>query len=506
MIALIIRTKASLLVVCFILLLVSCNEATTKAPSLTLTPTTASANAGAAPVTFKATLTNTSGEVSWTLSPTLGTLSSTTGLETNYTPPASVTTQTDVTLTASLGNLSAKAILTLKPTAQTLTVTGKVLGYNGEPGAFLPIAVAGQKTATDASGNFSVSGVTSPYDLVVLQASTTNAYIYQGLTRSDPIALIFLSSSEQRKSEVTYSFSNADTTAPPAGEFGDSIMDCASTDASLSCGVTGAVGPNPYTQTVQWSGPQNIEADVYALQTFEKNNIATAFRRFALTQRENFSNGQPSTVSLNLQPISSGTVSGTVTPPSDYTLIQRGLGFKLRGQWKYPFSLEDNRTSGISQTFSWASPVVAGLELYLNGTASKGEAGVYAYLDNVAPNTTNLSLTLPAPPEQTQPATNALGITNSTVFSWTPFAEGVHTVSVSPTTKGPLTLIIYTAKTETTLPDLTSLGYPLPKGVTYKWRVSGQAPLGSVDDLAKGVSTLYPRVGYSGERTFTTTP
>jgi hypothetical protein len=486
----------------------TCNNTETKPPSLSVTPTTLTLATGGTASVFRATLLNTTGEVSWTLSPALGTLSSTIGLETSYTPPATVATQTNITLTASLGSLSAKAVITVKPVAtQTLTVTGKVLGYNGSAGAFLPILIGEQKTSTDASGNFSVSGVSSPYDLVVLQASTSNAYVYQGLTRPDPIALIYLrSSGELRKSEVTFSFSNVDTTPPPTGEFGDSIMDCASTDASLSCGVTGAVGPTPYKQTVQWSGPQGVEADVYALQTFKKNNIATTFRRFALTQREYFSDGQPSTVSLSLQPISGGTVSGTVTPPPGYTLIQRGLGFKLRGQWKYPFSLEDNRTSGIAETFSWASPVVAGLELYLNGTASKGEAGVYAYLDNIGPNATGLTLTLPTPPEQSLPANNALGITNSNVFSWTPFVEGVHTLSVTPTTPGPLNLIVYTAKTETTLPDLTGLGYPLPKGVTYKWRVSGQAPLGSVDDLAKGVSTFNPRVGYSGERTFTTTP
>jgi hypothetical protein len=502
--------RHSLLVLPLLLILLTaatCNQTTSNPPSLSVSPTTLTVTAGGASSAFKATLQNTSGEITWTLSPTLGTLSSNTRLETSYTPPATLATQTEVTLTASMGSLSAKAVITVNPGTPTITVTGKVLGYNGTAGAFLPILIGEQKTLADASGNFSVAGVTSPYDLVVLQASTSNAYIYQGLTRPDPIALLYLSSSsDQRKSDVTFSFSNADTTPPPAGESSDSIMDCASTDTSMSCGVTGAVGPTAYMQSVQWSGPQNVEADVYGLQTYEKNNIATAFRRFALTQREYFSHGQPNSVSLNLQPISSGTVSGTITPPPGYTLVQRGLGFKLRGQWKYPFSLETDMTSGIAQSFSWASPVVAGLGLYISSTASKGDAGVYAYLDDVAPNTTNLSLTLPAPPEQTQPANNALGITNSTIFSWTPFAEGVHTFSVTPTTRGPLTLIIYTAKTETTLPDLTSLGYPLPKGVTYKWRLSGQAPLKNVDDLTKGVSSFYPRVGYSGERTFTTTP
>jgi hypothetical protein len=50
-----------------------------------------------------------------------------------------------------------------------ITVTGKVLDYTGQPAAFLPVRVGGSVTSSDASGNFSVAGVTSPYELVVLQ-------------------------------------------------------------------------------------------------------------------------------------------------------------------------------------------------------------------------------------------------------------------------------------------------------------------------------------------------
>jgi hypothetical protein len=493
----------------------SCNSTSNQLPALSISSSSSSIAPGGAAVSFKATLQNLSGEVSWTLSPTLGTLSSNTGLEISYTPPPILATQTDVTLTASLGSLSAKAVLTVKPGAQIITVTGKVLNYNGEPGAFLPVAVAGQKTATDAGGNFSVPGVTVPYDLAVLLESKTPAkpfaYIYQGVTRPDPVALIPGGENDLKRSETTYTFTGIDTSSPLPGEFRDSIIGCGSNDYISCGGVRGAVGQSPYTQTVGWRGPQNIEADVYALQTFnDVNGVATAFRGFALTKGVNFSNGQPTTVPLNFQPIGTGTVNGRVIPPSGYTLTYRALGFKPRGrtQYPYPFSSESNRRDGISQTFSWARPVDTDMELYLGGAAIKGEASVYADmdLDDAALNTANVSLILPAPPELAQPDFDASDITNSTMFSWTPFEEGVHTLSVTPTTAGSLDFTIYTAKTETTLPDLTILGYPLPRGVTYEWSVRGQAPVASIDDFMdnQGVFPPYPRNGYSGIRMFTT--
>lgn len=148
------------LLVILLVVLVGCGDAATTSTSLSVTPTSSTITAGTAPVTFKATLTNMSGEVSWTLSPNLGTLSSTTGLEITYTPPATLPTPTVVTLTASLGNLTAKATLTINP-ATSFTVTGKVQNYSAgaasleaitnDSDSLPPIKVGTGKIETDSS-------------------------------------------------------------------------------------------------------------------------------------------------------------------------------------------------------------------------------------------------------------------------------------------------------------------------------------------------------------------
>ena len=116
----------------------TCNGPANNPPSLGITPPSASVNAGDGPLSLIATLSNTSGDVSWTLSPSLGTLSSSTGLEITYTPPATVAATTTVTLTASLGNLSDSATLTVNPVSSTsFTISGQVQDYDageGKPG------------------------------------------------------------------------------------------------------------------------------------------------------------------------------------------------------------------------------------------------------------------------------------------------------------------------------------------------------------------------------------
>jgi hypothetical protein len=202
-----------------VLLLAACTSPTTKTPSLSITPPNASLNAGDGPLSLIATLSNTSGDVSWQLEPNLGTLSSTTGLQITYTPPALVTSQTEVTLTASAGSLSAKATITVNSAGagQTIRVRGKVLNFaTSKPGAFLPVMVNGHRTTTDANGTFSVANVLTPYELVVVFPKDKEAYIYQGLTRPDPTVLdYYIRNDDTQESAVTYSFTNFDTSPKP---------------------------------------------------------------------------------------------------------------------------------------------------------------------------------------------------------------------------------------------------------------------------------------------------
>jgi hypothetical protein len=67
-------------------------------------------------VTFTATLSKATGDtISWSLSADIGSLSTTSGTTTRYTPPGEVTSQTVVTLSATAGSLRKATSITIKP-------------------------------------------------------------------------------------------------------------------------------------------------------------------------------------------------------------------------------------------------------------------------------------------------------------------------------------------------------------------------------------------------------
>lgn len=102
------------------LLLTACFSGGGSGATLTVTPVTASASPGDAPILLSATLTGASGVVNWSLSPAegSGTLSATSGPSVQYTPPNGVVTPSTVTLTATSGSLGAAAQIALTPLAQ----------------------------------------------------------------------------------------------------------------------------------------------------------------------------------------------------------------------------------------------------------------------------------------------------------------------------------------------------------------------------------------------------
>jgi hypothetical protein len=511
-----------LIAICFFLLLTACTDSPSNSPSLSITPPSSSLNAGDGPLSLIATLSNASGDVSWTLSPNLGTLSSNTGLQITYTPPNTLTSQTEVTLSASAGSLSAKATITVKPkgAGQTITVTGKVLNFvTSKAGAFLPILVNGQKTATDANGTFSVANVLTPYELVVVYPKEDYAEVYIGLTRPDPTVFDYYSRDDDpQESAVTYSFSNFDTSpAPPEPSYAVDYIACAASTSSqadmgrcMGDNINGQIGATPYSTVANWNGAPSIRANFYAWQITrnltENGFITTDFRRFARAENVLLTSGQAASVSFNFQPLTTTSVSGTIGVPSGYTLSFRELSFKVGGQ--FLLSSESSDT-GVPASFNWPAPEATGLELNLSVRANKDDAYVYSSF-TIAPGTTGLTLALPTAPGLSQPATDATGVDHETVFSWTPFDESVYTFRAYPETEGALSLYVYTAQTQATLPDLSSLGYPLPKGVKYQWWLYADAPVLDTDEMTSGVNIYDKPEGYWGagteERTFTTAP
>lgn len=161
-------------------------------PTLTESPTSATLTAGTGNQTFNATLSNATGTINWALSPNVGTLSATTGTSVTYTPPATVASSTAMQLTATSGSLTATANITVNPPA-TINVSGTLIGINLQPVASAPVVITSGgtnlSTTTNATGVFSVSGVTPPYDATVVTGNLS--LIYKGLTCTNP-TLVFL--------------------------------------------------------------------------------------------------------------------------------------------------------------------------------------------------------------------------------------------------------------------------------------------------------------------------
>jgi hypothetical protein len=173
--------------------------------------------------------------------------------------------------------------------------------------------------------------------------------------------------------------------------------------------INGQIGATPYSFTVTWDGAPSTRANFYAWQTTriltENGFVTTDFRRFARTENVLLTSGQAASVTFNFQPLTTTAISGDVSVPSGYTLTSRDLNFTVEGQFLANLSSEYSDI-GVPPGFNWPAPEIPGLELSFSASASKGDAYVSGYLNNVVPGTP-LTLALPNPPEPSQPVNDA---------------------------------------------------------------------------------------------------
>jgi len=456
-------------------------------PTLTISPTSATLTAGTGSQTFNATLSNATGTINWALSPNVGTLSATTGTSVTYTPPATVASSTTVQLTATSGTLKATANITVNPPAN-INVSGKVIDLRPVADASVVITYGGTNisTTTNASGVFSVSGITPPYDATVV--SGNRSITYKGLTRPDP-TLVFLD---------------------PTLVFPWVVLD-ASNSASLSGTVSGGAGfPQPanhrtrvafgspevmlYTtaintdtgeykmEVIRWSGPTTTTGNIRALQwQFDGNNLPTDYTGYGELNVTLSDGGTFANQNVTMSGVSEATISGSVALPAGYNLVSKRMAVGFADRSFIDVLDED---LGASTSFTYTTPNVPGATIQMQITA-RNAAGtsVLTAKPGLAVNATDVSIRLPAGSDLIQPPDAATGVNNSTTFSYTPFSGGVHIVVFDGPGTNPDYAVVTTAAS-TTIPDLTSLGLGLPKSTDYSWRVVGVAPFATVDAAA----------------------
>jgi uncharacterized protein (DUF2141 family) len=283
----------------------------TPPPSLSVTPDSSTLSAGGAAITLTATAANTSEEVQWKIEGP-GSISSASGLSTQYTPPAvsALSSQTTVTLTASLpgAGLSANATITINPVATKpnlgtleVTVTGLPVGVDSKvtvsgPNGFSQ-AVTASKTLSDLEpGSYTVSA-----DDVTSGGTTFSATV-----TGSPATV---KANETSSANVAYA-----AQIPGRGALSVNITglpDGAKASVTVS-------GPNGFNQSLTATETiSNLEPGTY---TVVSGDVTSGGKTFKATIT-----GSPATVEAGKTAVSSVTYAAQTVQPGSLAVSITGL-------------------------------------------------------------------------------------------------------------------------------------------------------------------------------------
>jgi hypothetical protein len=389
-------------------------------------------------------------------------------------------------------------------TGGTITVSGKVVSGSLQPITNSPVVIAGlPATVTDASGAFTIPGVTTPYDITVVLSASKLGITYRGLTRPDPTLVNFLSSPPAPNSAtVGGTVSGGGGYPQPATRTSAVLLTSTETSGSGTPNAT----TGAYSLTTTWSGATTITTVLHALQ-WDRNaaGMPTAFTGYGeKTGVTVTAGGTFAGQNVAMTAATGGTIAGTVTVPAGLTLSSKAMSLVFATKGTISLGSE----SGTGTSFSYVVPVVPGTTLSVTASASGATGSVSAQKSAIASGATDVALTLPSPPAPSLPVDAATGVTIATPFSWTPINSTVYIVILNGPATQPDYLVITSSPTAT-IPDLTALGLGLPKGIAYSWNILALGPFANID-AAAGATGILPQTdgvqASSGGRTFTTAP
>jgi len=266
-----------------------------------------------------------------------------------------------------------------------------------------------------------------------------------------------------------------------------------------------------FSFTPQWYGPTSTQGSLHALQIRESvPGTSVEYKGYGKLDLIVSNGGSYGAQNVTLSPVSTGTLGGSVAAPPGYVLRNKMAFLAFNSSPTIELAYD----ASVASTFSFLVPVISNSTLLLSGQAEKpGSVFTYGWKGPLAP-ASGVNLVLRSGAEPSVPFSGATGIGNSTPFSWSGFSEGLHRISFTPGAPGNPSFYVYTMGTDTTIPDGSSFGLPLPKAADYYWGVLGFAPFPTIDAAASpdflGRSTFQVSADYytssSMPRLFTTAP
>jgi hypothetical protein len=348
----------------------------------------------------------------------------------------------------------------------------------------------GSAVVTDANGNFTINNVSPPYNLFAILRGTTSTGVveYVGLTRLDPTIQLEQGATSLQPATVNGTVTGGAGYPLPAG-YQTQVQFAPSTYPGYSFGPSGggiladsATGKYSETYFLWFNPSSTVTVSALQMQLNPNTHLPAAFTGFGIVGGLTLTSGGTwNNVNIPLSPVSSSSVSGSVSVPTGFQLSNIGMMLMV-GQGGLLLMVD--QAPGSSTSFSYIAPNVPGAFLTLSSTARKPGYFSQVVLRNVPVTATNLAFDFSDVPDYVQPPEGAAGIRDSSTFSWSAASRAVYVIKFQSVASPSLYGTIYTTATQGTLPLVPSEGISLSPGASYTWFVTSVGPFNSVDEAA----------------------
>jgi hypothetical protein len=360
------------------------------------------------------------------------------------------------------------------------------------------VRIQGQEVTTDTQGKFSLAGVTTPYDtlLAVSAAGKNYGVAYQGLSRTDPTLHVPGYPSPAPQSGIISGTFNLSANGTRGFIF-------ANLDGVSPTGQNGTAFPqfgSNYETTIRWFGATPTTAHVQVITW--KETLTGEVETFLHAQSANVSINNGGQVTLNVEPttpLGSVTVDGQVVTPSNFRIVSRRAFVRSLSK-DGSAMLVDDLGASLPAEFQHVMPSLPDFVPVVCAAIKPQNALEILYNYTIqcraVVNGQQVDLTPPAPPKLLQPPNNQTGVNVATDFSWDPVPGAVHMVVLDAASS----FFVITMANQTKIPDLSTLGVPLPQSTKYTYSVSAIGPFASMDEIAGPQGFLEPVMSYADKR------
>ena len=368
-----------------------------------------------------------------------------------------------------------------------ITVKGRVVTGKLAPLPNTPVAIEGHvPVLTDDNGAFEIPEVEAPYDVTIVEETSSTVTIYRGLSRPDPTLFAFAYTAgpnQPRGASLSGNVTGGTTGPTHVTRVYPSAVHSSRSGSTTANNVTGSYSTGGF---LGWAGPEESTLVVHALQWEAGSSLPKTFSAYGKSTLH-VTDGTSHSADITMQPVGTATLSGTIASASgtDVAWVRSRVRTGSDAYMDLPLDL-----SG-SSSFSFHMPAIvdATYELQVSGGTQLGFSQLTR--QNLVGDNMGLVLELPPHPVPILPPADATGVDTNTAFSFSGVADAVHVFQFTGGPSSQLAIYVVTEEDQILLPDLSPFGLELSPDKAHSWSVRGYGPLASMDQ-ATGPESLFP--------------